>query len=341
MQVNNKSIATFQKQLLDWYRNSARRLPWRQEPSLYRTVVSEFMCQQTQVETVLPYFDRWMRKFPDFETLSRSRESSALKLWEGLGYYSRARNLHRLAGHISGEGIPPADLKEWLKLPGIGPYTAAAILSISFNAPLAVVDGNVIRVISRLFALQQTFKDSATAGKVISPLADQLLNQKNPGDHNQAMMELGARICGRTPNCGNCPVSSLCQAYQNGSPENIPRFAARKTKQLTIKRVWAMDNGRLLLQKGQTNSKRLADIYELPVLNESLGSRVNKKLLAIKKRGIGNERITEKIYRLNTETPTVCDANQGMEWVETHRLKDLTLSGPHKKWIQELSQKSA
>src|SRR5688572_1441670 len=197
----------FQSSLLGWYRAHARTLPWRQQPSLYKTVVSEFMLQQTQVKTVLPYFARWLEALPDFAALAAADEARVLKLWEGLGYYSRARNLHRLAQIIAALPAPPRTAAEWRELPGVGPYTAAAITSISFATPAACVDGNVVRILARLTADATLYRDSGTAAKAFTPLADALLPVAHPGAHNQAMMELGATVCFRqNPLCLTCPV---------------------------------------------------------------------------------------------------------------------------------------
>ena len=151
--------------LLAWYDEHQRPLPWRTQPSLYRTVLSEFMLQQTQVATVLPYFDRWLQKFPSFDILAAAEEAEVLKAWEGLGYYSRARNLQKLARELASMDAPPTTYAEWIKLPGIGPYTAAAVTSIAFQQPEAVVDGNVIRVLARITADDSLHKDAAAATK--------------------------------------------------------------------------------------------------------------------------------------------------------------------------------
>ena len=153
----------FQAALLAWYRDNARVLPWREAPSLYKTVVSEFMLQQTQVKTVLPYFARWMEALPGFSELAAAPEERVLRLWEGLGYYSRARNLQRLAQAIVARGGPPVAAEEWRELPGVGPYTSAAITSIALGAPEACVDGNVVRILARLTADATGHRDSASA----------------------------------------------------------------------------------------------------------------------------------------------------------------------------------
>src|SRR5688572_280724 len=162
----------FQSAFITWYPTHARPLPWRTAPSPYKTVVSEFMLQQTQVKTVLPYFARWLEALPDFNALAAAPESQVLKLWEGLGYYSRARNLHKLARGLVTQPQLPRTPAEWQELPGVGPYTAAAITSISFAAPVACVDGNVVRILARLSANATLFRDSASAAKVFTPLAE-------------------------------------------------------------------------------------------------------------------------------------------------------------------------
>lgn len=218
----------FQTALLAWYRRHARRLPWREQPSLYRTVVSEFMLQQTQVKTVLPYFERWMATLPDFAALAAAPEAQVLKLWEGLGYYTRARNLHRLARVVVDLPEPPRTPEAWRELPGVGPYTAAAVTSIAFGASAACVDGNVVRILARLSADGTSFRDGTAAAKRFAPLAAALLSARHPGDHNQAMMELGATVCVRQkPACLLCPVRAFCAAARTGDPTAYPRLAPR------------------------------------------------------------------------------------------------------------------
>ncbi len=327
----------FQTALRDWYRGHARPLPWREAPSLYKTVVSEFMLQQTQVKTVLPYFARWLTALPDFAALAAAPETRVLKLWEGLGYYSRARNLHRLAQAIAALPAPPRTPDEWLGLPGVGPYTAAAITSISFGAPAAVVDGNVVRILARLTADAREFRDSTAAAKVFAPLADTLLPADNPGDHNQAMMELGATVCLRqNPLCTVCPVLTLCAGSKSGDPEHYPRLAPKKVEQVAITRVWCEQDGRLLLYQTEAAARRLAQQYELPTpaqagLAEASASRGT--LLARKQRSITRYRITESIYQA-VETPAKPGA--GCRWVPLPELDQITLSGPHRRWITSL-----
>jgi A/G-specific adenine glycosylase len=327
----------FQHALLEWYHANARKLPWRGAPSLYKTVVSEFMLQQTQVKTVLPYFAQWMEELPDLAALADASEARVLKLWEGLGYYSRARNLHRLAREVAGRPSPPTSPDEWRELPGIGPYTAAAITSISFGAPAACVDGNVVRILARLMADSTSFRDSASAAKVFTPLANELLSADSPGDHNQAMMELGATVCTKhNPLCLTCPVRGFCAAGQRGDPERYPRLAPKKIEQRHVIRVWCQRDGELLLHRAAATSRRLADLHELPTA-EHLGLKPTAfsaaAQLAQKRRGITRFQITETIYAAR---PPKKLASTELSWVKLTDLPAITLSGPHRRWVTEL-----
>ena len=322
--------------LLPWYRAHQRRLPWRVSPSLYKTVVSEFMLQQTQVETVLPYFDRWLKKFPDFESLAMASESAVLKMWEGLGYYRRARLLHDLAKAWVKLPQKPQTTEAWLELPGVGPYTAAAITSIAFGAPAAVVDGNVVRVLARLLGEHTEFKDGSAAVKFFTEAANDLLDPTNPGDHNQAMMELGATVCTRrNPQCLICPLRPWCVAAAHGESEDLPVFTAKKMKQTELVRLWIERDGALLLHRKSSSSKRLAHLCELPDATTLPNAVVEKKPLAIKRRTIANEQFTESIHRA-TLKENFFDKASGLLWATPAQLKKFTLSGPHRKWIEEL-----
>ncbi len=332
----------FQTALLGWYRINRRRLPWREQPSLYKTVVSEFMLQQTQVKTMLPYFARWLDALPDFAALAAAEEAQVVKLWEGLGYYSRARNLHRLARDYVARPAPPRTPEEWRELPGIGPYTAAAITSITFSAPVAVVDGNVVRILARLAADATAFRDSTAAAKVLGPLADTLLNPAAPGDHNQAMMELGATICHRqNPLCTVCPVLDFCAARRTAEPEAYPRLAAKTIEARTVVRAWCRReaDGALLLHRTAAASRRLAGQHELPSA-EHLGLSAAAlagagPLLATKKRGITRFAFTEPIYELpSSRVPT--PLGDGLVWVVQSVLETVLMTGPHRRWVREL-----
>ena len=330
-------IPGFQRALLSWYRTHRRRLPWRESPSLYGTVVSEFMLQQTQVKTVLPYFARWMETLPDFQSLAKADEARVLKLWEGLGYYSRARNLHRVAKAVAAMPTPPRTAQEWRSLPGIGPYTAAAITSIALGEPEACVDGNVVRILSRLSADGSAFRDSASAAKAFTPIAEKVLTRDSPGDHNQAMMELGATLCSRTtPACTVCPVLGWCEAARRGDPESYPKLAPKQVEKKSVTRVWCLERGRLLLHRVPATSRRLALIHELPTAEEAGLSAVqvaSKPVVATARRGITRFQITETIHRVGASDITL---GENLRWVPIGDLAELPLSGPHKRWIAKL-----
>ncbi len=329
----------FQTALLGWYRAHARPLPWRNAPSLYKTVVSEFMLQQTQVKTVLPYFARWLSALPDFNALAAASEEQVLKLWEGLGYYSRARNLHRLAREVAARPTPPRTPAEWRELPGVGPYTAAAITSISFGAPAACVDGNVVRILARLTADATEFRDSASASKVFTPLADALVPADSPGDHNQAMMELGATVCFRQkPLCLMCPVRAHCAAARRGEPEAFPRLAPKQMEQRTVTRVWCERGDALLLHRAAAGAKRLANQHELPtaeIAGFDDASAARGELLAKKRRGITRFQITESIHAV-AAPPARRKIGPELVWVPFADLDTITLSGPHRRWVTEI-----
>lgn len=332
------SAADFQHALLTWFDAHQRRLPWRDAPSLYKTVVSEFMLQQTQVKTVLPYFARWLAALPDFAALAAAPEPQVLKLWEGLGYYSRARNLHRLARAVVALPALPRTAAEWQTLPGVGPYTAAAITSISFAAPAACVDGNVVRILARLTADPTPYRDSATAAKALTPLATALLSPVRSGDHNQAMMELGATVCFRAhPLCTVCPVFSFCAARRSGEPEQFPRLAPKVIERRAVTRVWCERAGALLLHRAAATARRFANIHELPTaaqlgVDETVLS--SHPPLAQRTRAITRFSITETICA--APAAQRYSASDELVWVPLAELDTVTLSGPHRRWIGEL-----
>jgi A/G-specific adenine glycosylase len=329
--------AGFQRALRGWFRAHARALPWRESPSPYKTVVSEFMLQQTQVKTVLPYLARWLAELPDFAALAAAPEERVLKLWEGLGYYSRARNLHRLAKLVAARPALPRTPEEWRELPGVGPYTAAAVTSIAFGARAACVDGNVVRILARLTADATEFRDSASAGKTFAPLAEALLPAENPGAHNEAMMELGATVCLRqNPFCLTCPVRPFCAGAQTSEPENFPRLAPKKTEHREVVRVWCVRRGALLLHRASAGAKRLASQHELPTAAQARlpdAAVTRGELLARRKRSITRFAITETIFRA---APPRGKLGDDLVWVPLVKLGDITLSGPHRRWVGEI-----
>jgi A/G-specific adenine glycosylase len=225
-----ESLAKFQEKLLLWFMTHKRALPWRESPPRqagrdpYRIWVAEIMLQQTRIAAVLPYYERFLARFPNVETLAKAREEEVLKLWSGLGYYSRARNLHRAAKEMVGRhGAQfPRTLDGALSLPGVGHYTAAAVLSAAYDAPLAVLDGNVARVFARVRAVRGDLRANGRWQR-LSETARQWLSFDAPGDWNQAVMELGEMVCTpRSPRCEECPIGKWCRARALGCVEKIP-----------------------------------------------------------------------------------------------------------------------
>ena len=221
---------TIQTRLLDWYAVEARDLPWRNTRDPYAILVSEIMLQQTRVETVLRYYDRFVRQFPTFDALAEAPIDDVLKAWEGLGYYRRAHNLHRAATAVVADhrGQLPKSAAELRALPGIGPYTAGAVASIAFDLDEPVLDGNVIRVLSRLFRVEGDTSKAATKRRLLN-LATQLLPPDRASAFNQALMDLGARIClPRSPRCSDCPLQAQCDAHHAGEETVFPQKTKRK-----------------------------------------------------------------------------------------------------------------
>lgn len=260
---NTKQI---QARLGKWYRRSHRKLPWRETDDPYRIWISEVMLQQTQINTVLPYYRAFVHRFPDIERLAGAGLQEVLKAWEGLGYYARARNLHRSAGVIlaAHAGKIPDTWGSIRKLPGVGDYIAAAVLSIAFGRPHAVVDGNVKRVLARLFKIDAPANKSASH-KIFQKRAEELLDRRHPGLFNQALMELGALCCKpRNPLCDRCPIDAFCEALRDGVVSEYPKRARTPAVPLHHIAVGViLRNGRMLITRRKSEGL-LGGLWEFP-----------------------------------------------------------------------------
>ncbi len=270
--------------LLAWYDRNARVLPWRNTRDPYCIWVSEIMLQQTRVETVIPYYERFLRRFPTLASLASARDEDVMKMWQGLGYYSRARNLLSGARQIVrnyGSDIPqrPEALR---KITGIGPYTAGAIASIAWNQPVAAIDGNVIRVVSRLFGIREEISNT-TVRRQIETMAESLVPADRPGDHNQAMMDLGAVICvPGTPDCRRCPLSGFCDACKAGDASVLPCLPKAKKPKIVPCTVLLIHVGDRILARQRTE-KMLHGLWCFPMLDghftgEQLRSEITRGL---------------------------------------------------------------
>lgn len=251
----------FRRALLDFYDAIARPLPWRGTRDPYAIWVSEVMAQQTRVETVVPYYLRWLERYPTVEALARAPLDDVLKSWEGLGYYSRARNLHRAAGVVSDDhdGVVPDSVEGLKALPGVGDYTAGAIASIAFERPVPAVDGNVRRVYARLVA------DPAPSDGDLRRWAAGVVDPQRPGDFNQALMELGALVCTpRNPNCAACPVAGHCAALEAGTVDEMPAPKRRAAVRREVRAVGVFARGGQVLVRRRPDEGLLAGLWELP-----------------------------------------------------------------------------
>ena len=281
----------FTKKLLDWYGLQKRLLPWRKNKVAYRVWLAEIILQQTKVAQGLPYYERFVAKYPTIDDLAKATEQEILQLWQGLGYYTRARNLHRCAQYIVNHlgGSFPTSYAELCRLPGIGPYTGAAIASISFQEPVAVVDGNVYRVLSRLFGIQGNILLRKTKQK-IQQLAQSLLYKEDPGSYNQAIMEFGALHCTpHKPRCNDCILQDDCVAYQTNQVDKLPVIHRKKDKKKRYFHYFVLTyKNKVYLKKRNTKDiwRGLYDFYlvEEPKLTiwEALQ---NKLVVAIQKSG--------------------------------------------------------
>lgn len=293
---------SFADDLLAWYDCEKRELPWRKTDDPYKIWVSEIMLQQTRVDTVIPYWHRFIEAFPTVIDLARADRQKVLKLWEGLGYYSRCRNLHDAAKTVVNEfdGILPDTIEQISKLKGIGPYTAAAVLSIAFNKPHAVVDGNVIRVITRYYGIRDDIRSAAVKNRVRQH-AEQLLPENNPGDFNQALMELGATVCTPVnPGCMYCPVSSDCIATKTAMTDKIPYKSKGKKIPHHIIAVGLVVNesGKLLISL-RPEDAMLGGLWEFPGGKNEPGESLEETVIRELREELGVEaKISEKYMQL-------------------------------------------
>lgn len=341
------------KALLSWYHQTRRDLPWRRSRDPYAIWISEIMLQQTQVDTVLPYFEKWMQRFPTARKLAAAHEDEVVKMWEGLGYYSRARNLHRAAKIVveQHQGKLPATPEDLAKLPGIGPYTLGALLSIAFDQPAPAVDGNVLRVFSRLFAIRENIKEKNTVEKV-RRLATELYPPTQRSEMAQAWMELGALVClPANPRCLKCPLHAFCAARKQGLTGELPVVDKRpKVQKIETAAVLIRKNGSVLLEKRPLGkimgglwtfptvklSKKKWSAGELaPLFEEHLGFslRVKNRLASFSH--------SYTVYRANlhvfaAETAGAQKLKLEMSWISVGELNKIPFPAVHAKIARQL-----
>ncbi|MEH7239111.1 A/G-specific adenine glycosylase [Bacillus sp. JJ1562] len=265
--LENFSINDFQKDLIEWFEKEQRDLPWRQDQDPYKVWVSEIMLQQTRVDTVIPYFENFVSKFPTIEALAEAEQEKVLKAWEGLGYYSRVRNLHAAVKEVAEtyDGKVPNTPREISSLKGVGPYTTGAILSIAYGIPEPAVDGNVMRVLSRIISVWDDIAKPKTR-QLFEAIVREIISKENPSAFNQALMELGALICvPGNPACLLCPVREHCRAYAEGVQKELPVKSKKKAPTaVSMAAVVLQDKeGRFLIHK-RPEKGLLANLWEFP-----------------------------------------------------------------------------
>ena len=297
----------FRRRLLNWFDRHKRALPWRENRDPYRVWLSEIMLQQTRVAAVMDHYQRFLRRFPTIEKLAAAREASVLAAWSGLGYYRRARMLHAAAKKIVKRGKFPGSAKDLRSLPGIGRYTAAAVASIAFDEPAAVVDGNVERVLRRV-------QGKNLAGEGLWLAAEELLDRRRPGDFNQAMMELGATLCSpRQPQCLLCPVSALCAT--RGELRRTEKPARQKKRE--IRYAFACRDGSIFMVKRPQKATLMPGMWEFPEISDANGTAAWLTLRH-------SITVTDYVVRvMQSPTPEGADGR----WVQKSRVATLPLTG--------------
>jgi A/G-specific adenine glycosylase len=325
--VNSSLDATsFRRSLLPWYRKNGRDLPWRRTTDPYAILVSEFMLQQTQVAAVIPYYDAWMERFPDFRALATASEHEVLHAWQGLGYYARARNLRAAAQNVIAKhgGLCPQALGALQDLPGVGRYTANAIGTFAFNQSVPIVEANIARLLARLFDLQIPI-DNGRGRDALWRHATELLPTRNAGRYNSALMDLGAVVCGSRPNCGICPVRNLCRAKE---PATLPRRRARPAiKRQAEHHGFSVRGGRVLLEQSQD---RWRGMWMLPRVATAAA---NGRPLYVSEFPFTHHRITLSVFR---RAALEGSAKSTRRWFPIDALDSIPLPSPHRRALRML-----
>lgn len=343
-------VRSFRRKLVGWFGKNGRDLPWRRKRTPYATWISEMMLQQTQVRTMLPYFAAWMKAFPTVRALDRASLDDVLVKWQGLGYYARARNIKKCARVLTERygGKIPSDYQELQKLPGIGPYSAGAIASIGFGIKAPIVDGNVLRVLARAYAIEDPIDLPAARDKIFN-LQSELVPDREPGVFNEALMELGALVCTpQNPSCPVCPVASECASLKLGKVDRIPRKA--NGKKITKVRAWAVvlrDKDRYFLHR-RPEGQIMGGLWEFPERKspEGLKSSAANELrsvaaaLGLPAKSVSRLCVLKRHYTRFAESLTVYAAEAGVvpaglsrgwesRWVTSKDLHRLPLTSAH------------
>jgi A/G-specific adenine glycosylase len=322
-----KNPAALRAKLAAWFRAHGRDLPWRRTADPYAIMVSEFMLQQTQVATVIPFYERWLARFPDFASLAAASEAQVLGVWQGLGYYSRARNLHRAAQQVVAEfgGVLPPEIEEISKLPGVGAYTAGAIASFAFDLPVPTIDGNIARVLARLLDSHEPI-DTKLGADILLNAARSLLPGTGGREHTSALMELGALLCTPTkPQCLLCPAREECRTTD---PDSLPiKKPRQKIVAMREDCAWIVRGRRILL--AQQTGARWRGLWKLPTLVAPVNGDEPLSFLTYP---FTHHRVHLSIYR--APAPPQLAPNE--QWFLSAELADIALTAPHRRAIEHL-----
>ena len=315
--------------LLAWYRQGHRDLPWRRTRDPYRIWLSEIMLQQTRAQAAIPYYERFLERFPSVEALARAREADVLALWSGLGYYERARNLRRAAQQIAAAGAFPREYAAIRALPGVGDYTAAAVASIAFGLPHAVVDGNVLRVVARVENDPSGIGSTRTRQR-FREIAQAWLDPRDPGTFNQALMELGATVClPKGPLCLLCPVAPACRGLAEGTVEQLP-VKQRRVEPIALEGLLLVvrKQGRILLRQREPDARRMAGFWELPTPEQLPRAHIGRRL------GAFRHTITHHHYTFGVAEASASAGRHPFRWHEPRRLASIPLSTTARKALR-------
>jgi A/G-specific adenine glycosylase len=330
--------------LTEWFLDEKRDLPWRNNPSPYRVWISEVMLQQTQVSVVIPYFERWMARFPTIESLAQASTDEVIKLWEGLGYYSRARNIHEAARFVLEfhQGILPSSKEELSKIKGLGPYTVGAIQSFAFKMKAAAVDGNVVRVLSRYFHIEEDISKGKTVQNM-RELLEEKLPDIEPWIVSEALIELGATICQKKPRCDVCPLKRMCKGYRNGVAHELPVKSAKIKYEKLFRVVGVVNHGDYYLVRRGEKGQIMSDLFEFPYLEDvkdGFESEFKKKFGLSLKLVHEFPKVSQSFTRFRVElTPLHFRAKdkipvEGYEWLTLQELHNLAFSSGHRKILR-------
>jgi A/G-specific adenine glycosylase len=321
--ISPKDLRAFRPSLMRWYRRHGRDLPWRRTRDPYAVLVSELMLQQTQVATVVPYYNKWLRRFPNFATLAAAPENDVLHAWQGLGYYARARNLHASAKIVQDRhaGSLPREAAAIRELPGIGRYTANAVATFAFDQSLPIVDANIARLVARLFNYKQRI-DASRGRDAIWRFAAALVPKRNARAFNSALMDLGALVCGPQPKCQICPVQKFCRAT---NPKTLPRKRPRPLlAKLTESHLWVRRGERILLEQA---TDRWRGMWILPSARSTTGHPIHTSIFPFT-----HHQVTLRVFQ---KPPRKIDRKHE-RWFPTHSIESIPIPSPHRRAIVDL-----